>query len=168
MQSQVRTIHVSQFTPLLWLHSTPERMADAMRARGAARPNPWADIPQDTAVQKDVAAGKPFLLIWIDSLRNFAPFQDTVDGLRDAQQTLVRLWNSLRVPVYLSGSSVQELEQDFCIKRVRPCEAGSDEVVCTLQQAILSSATDALDASSDKKASSNKDANSATHQQTRG
>lgn len=98
--------------------------------------NPWASIEQGTQVQKDASSGKPFLLIWIHPLRTFAPFEDTREGLRQAQQTLVKVWNRVQAPLHTPVCVVQELETLFCIKRVRPCVSGADEVVSTLQEAF--------------------------------
>ena len=107
-----------------------------IRAAAIATANPWASIRQETPVQQDAAAGKPFLLLWIHQLRIFAPFVDTDAGLREARATLVDQWNALRAPLHTAASDIRALEGLFCIKRVRPGVAGPDEVVCTFHQAI--------------------------------
>ena len=86
--------------------------------------------------KQDRYAGKLFL--WVDTLRIFAHWPDDAAGLVDAKACMLSQWRQATFPdVRLPDiqRAVEEVKSQFYIRRINSAGSGSDEVVCTLQQA---------------------------------
>ncbi len=91
--------------------------------------------PDSPALPPDaVVFSSPYIALWVDGCRIFAPFPDTPQGLSEARTLLLDQWNAIRVPLHCPVSAIQALEAQFFIRRIVPGQP--DECLCTLQQAI--------------------------------
>ena len=89
------------------------------------------------------AAGtyKDKLFLWVDRLSIFAWWPDTAAGLADAKRTMIQQWRSCRidyvqVPLDELESEVKIVKAQFYIRRIKEGNAGPDEVVCRLEEAM--------------------------------